>query len=265
MLLAIDVGNTSVVLGVFEGERLRAVWRMNSTPTRTVDEYAALLMTLLTMDHLTPDDIDSAAITCVVPALDPVFEEICRRFFKVSPLVVGVGIRTGLRILYDNPRDVGADRVVGAVAAVHMYGPPPLIVADLGTGAVFDVVSREGDYIGGAIAPGLGLSAEALFQRAARLYRVEFEYPQSAIGRNTVAAMQSGIVLGHVGLVESMIARIRKELGEDAKVIATGGWASLVARGTKAIDIIDPNLVLHGLRILYEMNRGSQTGGHHAQ
>jgi type III pantothenate kinase len=183
-----------------------------------------------------------------------VFDQVCRRYFDVRPLMVGTGVRTGLRILYDSPREVGADRVADAVAAIHMYGPP-LILVDLGTAAVFDAISKEGDYLGGAIAPGLTIAAEALFRRAAKLYRVELARPKTAIGRNTVAAVQSGLIFGYVGLVEGIVARFKEELGGNAKVVATGGWAELLALETTVIDVVDPNLTLTGLRIIYELNR----------
>jgi type III pantothenate kinase len=194
-------------------------------------------------------------MTCVVPELDPVFQTVCRRYFNVTPLVIGVGTRTGLKVLYDTPRDVGADRVVDAVAAVHTYGPPPLIVVDIGTATVFDAVNADGDYLGGAIAPGPGIAFEALIQRAAKLYRVEFARPETAIGRNTVSALQSGMIFGYVGLVEGIVARMKEELGGRAKVIGTGGYASIIAGETNIIDAVDPDLTLKGLRLVYELNR----------
>jgi type III pantothenate kinase len=253
MLLAIDVGNTNVTLGVFEGEKLKARWRLAPDVNRLADEYAVLMVNLLAQEGVERKDIDAAVIVSVVPDLDSVFESVCRRYLQVRPLMVGTGVRTGLRILYDSPRDVGADRVADAVAAIRLYGPP-LIVVDLGTGTVFDAISEDGAYVGGAIAPGLGIAAEALFQRAARLYRVELARPTSAIGRNTVAAVQSGVIYGFVGLVEGIVARFKEELGEEAKVVATGGWAELVAQETDVIDVVDTNLTLMGLRFIYEMN-----------
>jgi type III pantothenate kinase len=210
---------------------------------------------LLTHGGVSTDEIDDAVIGCVVPDLEPVFEGVCRRYFDVKPLVVSTGVRTGLRILYDSPRDVGADRVADAVAAIQEYGTP-LIVADLGTASVFDAINKDGDYLGGAIAPGLGIGSEALFQRAARLYRVELSRPGAAIGRNTVSAMQAGIVFGHVGLVEGIVARFKEELGEEARVIGTGGFAELIARETDVIDAVDMDLALKGMRLIFEMNRG---------
>ena len=254
MLLAIDIGNTNITLGMFQGEQVRATWRLAPDVNRLADEYGVLMISLLSQEGLGKSDIDAAVMSSVVPDLEPVFEQACARYFNVRPLVVGTGVRTGLRILYDSPRDVGADRVADAVAAIHLYGPP-LIVVDLGTGTVFDAISKEGDYVGGAIAPGMAIAAEALFRRAAKLYQVELARPKTAIGRNTVAAVQSGLIFGYVGLVEGIVTRFKEELGGQAKVVATGGWAELIAAETSVIDVVDPNLTLTGLRILYELNR----------
>lgn len=254
MLLAIDIGNTNITLGMFQGEQVRATWRLAPDVNRLADEYGVLMISLLSQEGLSKSDVDAAVMSSVVPDLEPVFEQACARYFNVRPLVVGTGVRTGLRILYDSPRDVGADRVADAVAAIHLYGPP-LIVVDLGTGTVFDAISKEGDYVGGAIAPGMAIAAEALFRRAAKLYRVELARPKTAIGRNTVAAVQSGLIFGYVGLVEGIVTRFKEELGGQAKVVATGGWAELIASETSVIDVVDPNLTLTGLRILYELNR----------
>jgi len=254
MLLTLDVGNTNVTVGIFDGERARATWRVATDHERLADEYGVTLLGLLRADGIGPEEVTDAVMACVVPELATVFEQLCRRYFKVEPLVIGTGTRTGVRILYDNPRDVGADRIVDVVAAVHEYGPPPLIILDVGTATVFDAVSAEGDYLGGAIAPGIGIASEALFSRAAKLYRVELERPKTAIGKNTVAAIQSGTLLGYVGLIEGMVARFRRELGGSAKVIATGGWAQLMAKETAVIEHVDPDLTLKGLRLLHEMN-----------
>lgn len=256
MLLALDIGNTNVTMGVFDGDRLRATWRFASDVEKLADEYAVLILSLLGHEGINAGEIDEAAMACVVPDLDPVFQAVCERYFGVRPLSVHAGVRTGLRILYDTPRDVGADRVADAVAALHLYGPPPLIVVDLGTATVFDAVNKDGDYLGGALAPGLGIAAEALFRRAAKLYRVELTRPRSAIGRNTVAAMQSGILFGYVGLIEGIVGRMKEELGGSAKVIGTGGFARAVGRETDMIDVIDPDLTLQGLRIIHSLNRG---------
>ena len=254
MLLTLDVGNTIVTLGVYDGPKLLATWRFASDVEKLPDEYGVLMLSLLQHEELDPVKVSEAIIACVVPDLEPVFDQVCRRYFKTTPLHVTAGIKTGLRILYDSPREVGADRVADAVAAIHIYGPP-LIVVDLGTATVFDAISREGDYLGGAISPGLGIASEALFRRAAKLYRVELDRPKSAIGRNTITAIQSGILFGYVGLIEGIVARMKAELGEEARVIGTGGYAEIIGRETEVIDEINPNLTLEGLRLIYELNR----------
>lgn len=255
MLLAIDVGNTNVTVGVFEDGSLRATWRFATEVGKQADEYGVLALGLLGHEGLGAADIDAAVMGSVVPDLEPVFESVCRRYFQVKPLVVGTGVRTGLRILYDSPRDVGVDRVADAVAAIQMYGKP-LIIVDLGTATVFDAINRDGDYVGGAIAPGLGIATEALFRRAAKLQRVELVRPKSAIGANTVAALQSGIVFGYVGLIEGVVGRFKEELGADAKVVGTGGYAELIASETKVIDFVNVDLTLEGLRIIHGLNGG---------
>ena len=254
MLLAIDIGNTDTTLGVFDGEELRATWHMATGVHRMADEYAALLLNLLRQQGLDIPDIKAVALCSVVPPLISTFDELFQRYFNISPLVVGVGVKTGVRIRMDNPREVGADRIANAAAAHHLYGGP-VIVADLGTATTFDTVSKEGDYLGGAIAPGIMTGAEALFTRAAMLPRVELARPKRAIGTNTIAAMQSGIIFGYVGLIEGIVARIQKELGEKAKVVATGGVAKLLAKETAVIDVVNPDLTLIGLRLIYEMNK----------
>ena len=254
MLLAIDIGNTNTTLGVFDGEELRATWHIATGIHRMVDEYAALLLNLLHHRGLDASDIKEVALCSVVPPLIATFEELSQRYFGVSPLVVGAGVKTGVRIRMDNPREVGADRIVNAVAAHHLYGGP-VIIADLGTATTFDTVSEEGDYLGGAIAPGIVTAAEALFIRAAMLPRVELVHPKHAIGTNTIAAMQSGIIFGYVGLIEGIVSRIQQELGGKAKVVATGGYAELLAKETAVIDIVNPNLTLIGLRLICQMNR----------
>jgi len=253
MLLAIDIGNTDTTLGVFDGEELRATWHLATSIHRMSDEYAALLLNLMRQQGLDIPDIKAIALCSVVPPLISTFDELFQRYFHISPLVVGVGVKTGVRIRMDNPKEVGADRIVNAAAAHHLYGGP-VIVADLGTASTFDTVSKEGDYLGGAIAPGIFTAAEALFTRAALLHRVELTRPKRAIGTNTIAAMQSGIIFGYVGLVEGIVARIQQELGEKAKVVATGGAAKLIAKETKVIDVVNPDLILIGLRLVYQMN-----------
>jgi type III pantothenate kinase len=254
LLLALDVGNTNVTIGIFDGPDVRATWRIATDLERLPDEYAVTILGLLRTEQIEPDAIAEAIMASVVPDLAPVFEQLCRRYFGVDPLVVDTGTRTGVRIVYDNPREVGADRIVDVVAALQLYGPPPLIIVDFGTATVFDAVSADGVYLGGAIAPGIGIASEALFERAAKLYRVELERPKTAIGKNTVAAIQSGTLFGYVGLIEGMVARFKKELGGRARVIATGGWADRLARETNVFDAVDQNLTLTGLRLIYEMN-----------
>jgi type III pantothenate kinase len=255
MLLTIDIGNTDTTLGVFKGEELRATWHMATSVHRRADEYGALLLNLLHQQGLDTSDVKAIALCGVVPPLISTFDELFQRYFHISPLVVGAGVKTGVRIRMDNPREVGADRIVNAAAAHRLYGGP-VIITDLGTATTFDTVSKEGDYLGGAIAPGILTAAEALFTRAAMLPRVEMVRPKHAIGTNTTAAMQSGIIFGYVGLIEGMVARIQKELGEKAKVVATGGVAELIAKETKVIDVVNPHLTLIGLRLIYEMNKG---------
>ncbi len=256
MLLVVDINNTSVHLGVWAGEDLRATWRLATNVERLPDEYASLLIVLMQAAGVDHSQIRDCAIGSTVPSLTQTFQELVKRYFRVTPLVVGSGVRTGVRILYDNPRDVGADRIIDAVAALRLYGPPPLINVDAGTATVFDAISAEGDYLGGAIAPGMGLSAEALFARASRLYRVELEKPRTAIGKNTAHALQAGIMFGYAGLVEGIVSRFKQELGGAAKVIGTGTYAPAIARETSVFDVVNPNLTLIGLRFIYEMNRG---------
>jgi len=255
MLLAIDIGNTETTLGVFEGEELRATWHMATVIHRMADEYASLLLNLLYHQGLEKSAIKEVALCSVVPPLIATFEELFQRYFNLSPLVVGAGVKTGVRIRMDNPREVGTDRIVNAAAAHHLYGGP-VIITDLGTATTFDTVSKEGDYLGGAIAPGITMATEALSTQTAMLPRVELVPPKHAIGTNTIAAMQSGIVFGYVGLIEGIVARIQQELGGKAKVVATGGYADLIAKETRVIDVVNPDLTLIGLRLIYLMNKG---------
>jgi type III pantothenate kinase len=254
MLLTVDIGNTNITLGVFEGEELRATWRMATNVNHVADEYASLLITLMRYNGMETSDIKEIALCSVVPPLQSTFEELFKRYFHTSPLVIGPGIKTGVRIRFDNPREVGPDRIANAAAAHHLYGGP-VIVVDVGTATTFDTVSKEGDWMGGAIATGIGTAAEALFSKAAALPRVELVHPEHAIGTNTIAAMQSGIIFGYVGLIEGIVARIQQELGEKATVVATGGYAELIARETKVIDKINPDITLIGLRLIYLMNK----------
>jgi type III pantothenate kinase len=254
MLLAIDIGNTNVTVGVFEGEQLRATWRMATEVHRMPDEYAVLMLNLLRHEGIDIANIKEGAISCVVPTLLTTFNELFQRYFNITPLVVEPGVKTGIRIRMDNPREVGADRISNATGAHSLYNGPVIVVA-LGTATAFDTVSKEGDYLGGAVAPGIAIAAEALFTRTAALPRVELVRPKRAIGTNTIAAMQSGIIFGYVGLIEAIVARIQKELGEKAKVVATGGYASLIAKETNVFDEVNPDLTLIGLRLIYEMNK----------
>ena len=256
MLLAIDIGNTNVVIGVYRGDDLRAQWRVSTDSRKMADEYAMLLGSLFTHAGLRLDHVRAVVISSVVPPLISTFEELSERYLRLSPLIVGPGIRTGVRILYENPKEVGADRIVNALAAYRMYGGPA-VVLDFGTATTFDALNKEGDYLGGAIAPGIGIATEALFEHAAKLPRIELVRPRQAIGRNTVASMQSGIIFGYVGLVEGLIARFKQELGP-ARVIATGGLAEVIAKETPLIEVVDQRLTLYGLRLLYELNRGAE-------
>lgn len=253
MLLAIDIGNTNITMGVFEGEALRATWRLSTESRWQPDEYSVFLQSLLSMKSVSPTDVDAVVICSVVPPLTAVFEEACNTTFHTSPLVVGAGTKTGVRVLYEPPRDVGADRVVDAAAAYRLYGGP-LVIVDFGTATVFDAVTGDGDYLGGALFPGLQIASEALIQQTSQLRRVELTPPKSAIGRNTIAALQSGLVFGHVALVEGMVARFRSELGQDARAIATGGYADLIASQTNIFHAVNPDLTLIGLRMVYDMN-----------
>ena len=261
MLLAIDIGNTMVTMGVFDGERLETTLRVATDTRKLADEYGLLITNLLSLNGVEPSRIDSISMCSVVPPLTVVFDSVCHTYFGVTPLTVTAGVRTGLQITYDNPRDVGSDRIVDAVAAIELYGTP-VIVVDFGTATVFDAVSREGVYLGGAIAPGINVAAEALFLNTSQLRRVELVAPKSAIGQNTSASLQSGLVFGYAGLVEGLVARFKQELGDDAKVIGTGGQASIISQEIDVFDEINPDLTLIGLRLIYDMNqrRGDPTG-----
>jgi type III pantothenate kinase len=254
VLLAVDVGNTNIVYGLFDGERLVHQFRVESARGRTADEYAVQLRALLDMHGIAPSSVDAAIIACVVPSLTDPMVHLVQRAFGREALVVGPGIRTGMAILIENPREVGADRIADAVAG-YDRAKGGVIVVDFGTSTNFDVVTPKGEYLGGVLAPGLQISADALFARAAKLPRVEIARPQKVVGKNTVHAMQSGIVYGYVGLVDGIVERLLAELGFPSAVIATGGLAPLIAPMSKTIGEVDDHLTLTGLRILHERNR----------
>jgi type III pantothenate kinase len=254
MLLAIDVGNTNIVYGLFEAERLVHQFRVESARGRTADEYAVQLRALLDMHGVPLSAVDAAILACVVPSLTDPMVRLVERVFSREAVVVGPGIRTGMAILIENPREVGADRIADAVAGFER-ARGGVIVVDFGTSTNFDVVTPKGEYLGGVLAPGLQISADALFARAAKLPRVEIAKPPKVVGKNTIHAMQSGIVFGYVGLVDGLVERLLIELGFPAAVIATGGLAPLIAPLSKTIGLVDDHLTLTGLRILYERNR----------
>lgn len=254
MLLVIDVGNTNIVFGLYQKKELIIHWRIETDKERTEDEYAVLLKGLLSLHDLKFEDIKDVVISCVVPPLSPIIENLCRKYFSVVPLAIGPGIKTGIPILYDNPKEVGADRIVNAVAAYEKYGGP-LIVVDFGTATTFDAVSQKGEYLGGVIAPGIGISMEALFEKTAKLPKVELVMPDTVIGRDTVSSMQSGAIYGYAGLVDRIVEEMKKELGEKVYVVATGGLVELIAPQSKTIKEVNPFITLEGLRIIFEKNK----------
>jgi type III pantothenate kinase len=254
MLLAIDVGNTHTVIGVYDGTRLVRHWRVLTEPGRTADEYGVLLWNLYHASRFQTPDITGIIVSCVVPPMTKVVEELCNTFFQRAPLIVGPGIKTGMPILYDNPKEVGADRIVNAVAAYERFHDV-IIVVDFGTATTFDFISKKGEYVGGVIVPGLGISLDALFLRTAKLYRVELVKPPQVVGKNTVHAIQSGIIYGYVALVDGLVERIQRENDVTARVIATGGYASLIAPESATIEASDEFLTLEGLRLVYDRNR----------
>ncbi len=253
MVLAIDVGNTNIVLGLMEGERVVETFRI-STQQRTTDELGLLMVQLFAHRGISKDKIDGAIVSTVVPSVLYTIDKACRRYLDLDLLVVGKKLKTGVRVRTDNPREVGADRIVNAAAAIHKWGAP-IVVVDLGTATTFDCVDANGDYVGGAIAPGFKISEEALVSRTAQLPRVELVRPPAAIGTNTVHAMQSGLLFGYAGLCDALARRCKEELGGKAKVVATGGLATLVARESEVIEEVDAYLTLRGLALLWARNR----------
>ena len=252
-ILAVDIGNTNIVLGVFDGDRLIKHWRLSSRRRATVDEYGIILLDLFRVAGFDMDDIGGAAVCCVVPSLEHVFKDTLRDYAGVKPLVVGPGIKTGIPILTDNPREVGADRIVNAVAAFDRV-KRAVIVVDFGTAVTFDYVTPDGEYAGGVIAPGISISTDALFERAAKLPRVEISRPMAVIGKSTRESMRAGIYYGSVSMVDGIVDRIKKEAGTDPAVIATGGMAPLIATDCRAIDDVDEFLTLKGLKTIYGVN-----------
>ena len=255
MLLAVDVGNTQTVLGLFEGERLVEDWRIATEGERTGDELAALLGRLLELADLGFGDVTGLVLASSVPALIRSYEELAETYLEAPLLVLSPGVKTGLPILYDDPREVGPDRIANAVAARERYGAPAIVV-DFGTSTNFDAVSSAGEFVGGVLAPGIETSMEALFLRAARLTKVDFAAPPSVIGKTTASALQSGLVYGFAGQVDGIVERMRGELGDTAPVIATGGLADLIAPHSRTIERVDPLLTLEGLRLVWDLNRG---------
>ncbi len=253
MLLVFDIGNSNIVLGTYEGKKLVKHWRISTERHKTGDEYGMIINDLFRYQGVRMTDIEAIIISSVVPPLMVPMIKMCERYFHIHPLVVGPGIKTGIRLHYENPRAIGADRIVNVVGAYEQYGGP-LIVIDIGTATTFDVVAENGDFMGGVIAPGIGTSADALFQSTANLPRIELVPPKQIVCRNTIQGMQAGIVFGYVGQLDEIVKRIKKEMGTEMKVIATGGFARMISKESTTIDKVDHFLTLTGLRVLYERN-----------
>ena len=273
MLLVVDVGNTNTVLGVYQmdaagfansngGPRLVANWRVATIKTHTVDEYGVLFRNLFAIEKIEAADVRGIVISSVVPPMDSTLREVCERYFHLKPLFVEPGIKTGMPVLYENPAEVGADRIVNGIAGFEKYGGPCVIV-DFGTATTFDAISRKGEYLGGVIAPGIGISAQALFEHTARLPRVDVRKPAKIIGANTVASIQAGLFFGYLGLVDGILEHLLQELGQDTKVVATGGLSKLFGENSKYIKIVDDLLTLDGLRIIWERNSVAQKSKSH--
>lgn len=255
MILVVDVGNTNIVLGIYEGKQLLHDWRLSTNRSATTDEYGMMMVNLFRHADIRLEQVEGIIISSVVPPLMFVLEHLCLKYLKKTPLVVGPGIKTGLNIRYENPKEVGADRIVNAVAAIELYGSP-CIVVDFGTATTFDYIDEGGQYVGGAVAPGIGISTEALYQRAAKLPRIELTKPKSVVGRNTIASMQAGIIYGFAGQVDGIVDRIKQEFSSEPKVVATGGLAELISSESRTIELVNPLLTLQGLQIIYERNVG---------
>ena len=254
MLLVVDVGNTNTVLGLFDGDQLVHDWRIRTVVDHTVDEYGMLIYNLYKTSRISSRKIRDIIISCVVPPMLNILEPLCQKYFNLKPLIVGPGVKTGMPIFYDNPKEVGADRIVNAVAGYEKY-KKDLIIVDFGTATTFDYVSEKGEYMGGCISPGIMISSDALFERAAKLPRVELSKPKSIVAKDTVSSMQAGIMYGYAGLVDGICDRIKAEVKSNPLVVATGGLAKIVAPETKSIDVVDEMLTLEGLRIIYLRNR----------
>lgn len=257
MLFVIDVGNTNIVLGIYEGDKLLESWRVGTKRGRTVDEYGILVKELLAFSDIDSRQISDIIVSSVVPPLDSTIMGMAEKYFSIKPMFVGQGLKSGIPILYENPKEVGADRIVNAVAALKRFGGP-VIVVDFGTATTFDLITKKGEYAGGVITPGIGISVEALFQRASKLPRIDLIKPKKVIGRNTVNSIQSGIIHGYVSLVDGIVLKMKEEIKSSAKVVATGGLASLIAKESVCIDEVIDNLTLEGLKEIFDMNKGER-------